>query len=239
MTENRKDRLIIVIPAYNEESNLEEVVRQWHPVAQRTGSESRLFIIDDGSTDGSWALLGELARRYPCLRAVRKENQGHGGTVLYGYRCAIAEGADYVFQTDSDGQTDPGDFDKLWQQRERGGLLIGNRKHRRDGWQRVLVTRTLRAVLWIIFGCYTQDANTPFRLMRADQLQQVIGKIPENHPLTNVLMTVIYTHSGMGVTYFPIFFGPRRGGKNSLNMKKIFRIGLHAVGDFLKLRKSL
>ena len=171
MTESKKDRLIIVIPAYNEESNLEEVVRQWHPVAQRTGAEGRLFIIDDGSTDGSWELLGRLSRRYPCLRAVHKENQGHGATVLYGYRCAIAEGADYVFQTDSDGQTDPKDFEMLWKERGRGGLLIGSRNHRKDGWQRILVTRTLRTVLWIIFGCYTKDANTPFRLMRADQLE--------------------------------------------------------------------
>ena len=85
-------------------------------------------------------------RRYPCLRAVHKENQGHGATVLYGYRCALAEGADYVFQTDSDGQTDPADFDKLWKERGRGGLLIGSPSC--TGWtagQRVLVTRTLRA----------------------------------------------------------------------------------------------
>ena len=239
MTENSEDRLIIVIPAYNEESNLEEVVRQWHPVAQRSGKNSRLFIIDDGSTDGSWKLLGGLMRRYPCLRAVHKENQGHGATVLYGYRCALAEGADYVFQTDSDGQTDPADFDKLWKERGRGGLLIGSRVHRMDGGQRVLVTRTLRAVIGVIFGCRTEDANTPFRLMRADQLEQVIRKIPENHPLANVLMTVIYTRSGMGVAYYPIFFGPRRGGKNSLNMKKIVRIGLHAVRDFRNLRKTL
>ena len=60
MTENSEDRLIIVIPAYNEESNLEEVVRQWHPVAQRSGKNSRLFIIDDGSTDDTVAIAEEL-----------------------------------------------------------------------------------------------------------------------------------------------------------------------------------
>ena len=239
MTETKRDRLIIVIPAYNEESNIEAVVNQWHPVALRAGIKSRLFVIDDGSTDGTCETLGKLQERFPLLRAVKKENQGHGATVLYGYRCALEEGCDYVFQTDSDGQTVPEDFWQLWEDREKCGLLIGKRLHRQDGWQRILVTRTLRLVLRLMFGCRTEDANTPFRLMRAGELEEVLREIPENYQLSNVLMTVIYTRRGLGVYYYPITFRPRQGGKNSLNMKKIFRMGRQALRDFAKLRGKL
>lgn len=239
MTEMKKDRLIIVIPAYNEESNIEAVVRQWHPVALQAGTDSRLFVIDDGSTDGTWETLGKLRRDFPLLRTVKKKNQGHGATVLYGYRCALEAGCDYVFQTDSDGQTVPEDFWQLWEDREKCGLLIGKRIRRQDGWQRILVTRTLRLVLRIMFGCRTEDANTPFRLMRASELREVIRQIPENYQLSNVLMTVIYIKKELGVCYYPITFRPRQGGKDSLNMKKIFRIGRQALGDFAGLREKL
>lgn len=239
MDRKKQERLIIVIPAYNEEMNIEAVVHQWYPVIERIGGKSRLFVINDGSTDGTQEKLMKLQTAYPCLRAVKKENRGHGATVLYGYRCALQEGADYVFQTDSDGQTLPEEFWKLWENRERCGLLIGSRRRRQDGWQRVLVTRVLRLVLWFIFGCWMEDANTPFRLMRADQLGTVIKDIPKDYALSNILMTVIYTKRKLGVEYFPITFRQRQGGKNSINMKKIVRIGCTAVGDFIRLRRKL
>ena len=171
MTEQKQDRLIIVIPAYNEEENIENVVSQWHPIVEKTGADSRLFIINDGSTDHTQEKLESLQEKYPQLRTVKKENQGHGATILYGYRCAIAEGADYIFQTDSDGQTVPEEFWKLWADREKCGLLIGSRKKRQDGWQRIFVTRVLRLVILATFHCWVEDANTPFRLMWASELE--------------------------------------------------------------------
>lgn len=123
MTEQKQDRLIIVIPAYNEEENIENVVSQWHPIVEKTGADSRLFIINDGSTDHTQEKLESLQEKYPQLRTVKKQNQGHGATILYGYRCAIAEGADYIFQTDSDGQTVPEEFWKLWADREKLSLI--------------------------------------------------------------------------------------------------------------------
>ena len=119
ITEQNQDRLIIVIPAYNEEENIENVVAQWHPIVEKTGGDSRLFVINDGSTDRTQEELDQLQGKYPQLRTVKKENQGHGATILYGYRCAIAEGADYIFQTDSDGQTLPEEFWKLWSDRKK------------------------------------------------------------------------------------------------------------------------
>lgn len=235
----KQERLIIVIPAYNEEMNIESVVAQWYPIVEKIGGESRLFVINDGSTDGTQEKLLELKKIYSGLRVVEKENQGHGATVLYGYRCALAEGTDYIFQTDSDGQTLPEEFWRLWDNREKCGLLIGSRRGRQDGWQRKVVTRVLRLVIWFTFGCWVRDANTPFRLMKAEQLGGVIDCIPENYSLANVLMTVIYTKRKMGVYYYPITFRPRQGGKNSINMKKIVRIGWAALGDFIQLRQKV
>ena len=102
------DKLYIVVPAYNEEENIETVVGDWYPVVEKVGGESRLVIIDDGSKDTTYQKMQELAKTRPMFLPVSKQNEGHGATVLYGYQYALKEGADYVFQTDSDGQTLPG-----------------------------------------------------------------------------------------------------------------------------------
>lgn len=232
------DKLYIVMPAYNEEANIESVVSQWHPLVEKIGSGSRLVVMDDGSKDHTYEKLKDLQKKYPQLVGVTKENEGHGATVLRAYRYAIDHGADYVFQTDSDGQTLPEEFWPLWENRQRGGLLIGQRKGREDGISRVFVTRVLRLVLFAVFHVWVKDANTPFRLMKASELKQVLRKIPEGFHLSNVIMTVIYEKKNK-VTYYPITFRPRQGGVNSINLKKISRIGWQAVKDFRRIRKEL
>ncbi len=104
------DSLYIVIPAYNEEANVENVVKDWYPVIEKMSDKSRLVIIDDGSRDNTYKILTRLAEKRPKLIALTKPNAGHGATVLYGYNYAIEKGADYIFQTDSDGQTLPSEF---------------------------------------------------------------------------------------------------------------------------------
>ena len=232
------DKLYIVMPAYNEEANIEAVVSQWHPLVEKIGSDSRLVVMDDGSKDHTYEKLKDLQKKFPQLVGVTKENEGHGATVLRAYHYAVDHGADYVFQTDSDGQTLPEEFWPLWENRQRGGLLIGQRKGREDGISRVFVTRVLRLVLFAVFRVWVKDANTPFRLMKASELEQVLKKIPEGFNLSNVIMTVIFEKENK-VTYYPITFRPRQGGVNSINLRKISRIGWQAVKDFRRIRKEL
>ena len=233
------DKLYIIIPAYNEEANIRSVIAQWHPVVEKTGQGSRLVVIDDGSRDHTYQTASELKKQYSQLVVLTKENQGHGATVLYGYKYAIRKGADYVFQTDSDGQTLPSEFSAFWKNRGKCGLLIGQRVHRGDGVSRLFVTRVLRLVLLVVFRVWIKDANAPYRLMRCSPLQEVLKKVPKDFFLSNVLITVIYTKKRLGVHYYPISFLPRQGGENSINLKKIFGIGKKSFRQFLALRKKV
>ena len=230
------DKLYIVIPAYNEQDNIEQVINDWYPVIEKHNGDgqSRLVIIDDGSIDSTYEKLKQYAKTRPLLTPLTKPNGGHGATVLYGYKYALKNDADYIFQTDSDGQTLPEEFWKLWKDRKKCGLLIGSRKKRQDGWQRIFVTRVLRLVILVTFHCWVEDANTPFRLMRAAELEEVLKEIPPQYFLANVLMTVRYTKEGRRVMYYPITFRPRQGGVNSINMKKIVKIGKTTLKDFRK-----
>lgn len=234
-----QDKLYIIIPAYNEEKNIKSVIEEWYPVVETIGNGSKIVIIDDGSKDNTYKVITEMAESRPMLEAKSKPNSGHGATILWGYHYALGQGADYVFQTDSDGQTKASEFAAFWELRKQYAMVIGHRRHREDGKSRVFVTKVLKLVIYLCFGVHVVDANTPFRLMQAEALRENIVLVPEDFFLTNVLISVIYTKKKLSVKYLPITFRPRQGGTNSINMKRIWRIGKQAVRDFMSLRKEL
>jgi len=231
--------LYVVMPAYNEEANIDAVVSQWHPVVERIGGNSRLLIVNDGSKDNTYQKLTSLQEQYPLLLPVDKPNSGHGATCLFAYRQAIEAGADYIFQTDSDGQTDPNEFWKFWENRDKYSFIIGSRYARQDGAGRIFVTRILRLVVWLMFGEWVKDANTPFRLMNTGRLIPILRLIPEDFFLSNVAISAIAVKRKETCQWFPITFKPRQGGVNSINMKRIFKIGWKALGDFRSINRQL
>ena len=94
-------------------------------------------------------------------------------------------------------------------------------------------------MLLAVFGVWTKDANSPYRLMRCSQLQEILRKVPRDFFLSNVLITVLYEKRGMDVCYYPITFLQRQGGQNTIDKKAIIRIGQKAVRQFLALRKRI
>lgn len=233
------DRLYIVIPAYDEEENIERVIKDWYPVAEQIGKSSRLVVINDGSQDHTYEIVRTLQEKYPQLIALNKKNSGHGPTCTYGYRYAVENGADYIFQTDSDGQTVSTEFWNFWEQRDNFDMVIGWRKHRKDGFSRMIVTKALKLVIWLCFRVDVQDANTPFRLMKAEIFKKYFPLIPKTYNLPNVLIAVIYAKKRLKVKYIPITFRERQGGVNSINFRKILKIGKRAVKDFVYLNKVI
>ena len=234
-----EDSLYIVMPAYNEEANIESVVKEWHEVVEKIGPESKLVVVNDGSKDNTYGKLLELAEKYPQLTPVTKENSGHGATLLFAYNYAVEHKADYIFQTDSDGQTLPSEFWPFWDDRKIYDAIIGHRNHREDGFSRIIVTKVLKLVIRLTFGVTVTDANTPFRLMPRKTLETYLPKIPKDFNLSNVMLSVLLVKNKDNVKFVPITFRPRQGGKNSINMKRIFKIGVQAVKDFRQLRKTV
>lgn len=236
---DKSEKLYIVIPAYNEEETIPDVVNDWYPIVEKIGKESRLVIIDDGSKDHTHDILTKLSESRKQMVVLHKKNGGHGDTVLYGYQYAIKQHASYIFQTDSDGQTRSSEFAQFWKLRHQYHMVIGHRNKRQDGISRVFVTKTLQVVCFLCFHVWLKDANTPFRLMEVKSLKTIMKYIPEGYNLPNVAISALYTKKGYKVKYIPITFLPRQGGVNSINLKKIAKIGEKAVGDFIKIRKGL
>ena len=236
------DKIYFVLPAYNEEANIENVIRQWHPICEKINSEghhAELVIANDGSKDKTLSIMQALQSRYSLLKPLDKHNSGHGATLMFLYKYAINNGADYIFQTDSDGQTTPEEFWQMWENRERYDFQIGTRDERKDGANRVMVSKILRLVVWMMFHVWVVDANTPFRLMRTIKLKPIMDIIPNDYNLTNVAVSAIAVRWNYNIGWYPITFRPRQGGVNSINMGRIFMMGFKALTDFRTINRKL
>lgn len=236
------DTIYFVLPAYNEDANIEDVIKQWHPVCEKIkdeGSKAKLVIANDGSKDKTFAIMQGLQKKYALLEPLDKPNSGHGATVLYLYRYAIEKGANFIFQTDSDGQTLPDEFWQMWENRDKFDFQIGTRGGRQDGASRVFVTKTLRFVVWLMFYVWVKDANTPFRLLKVEKLKPILDVIPQDYNLANVAVSAIAVRWNYNIGWYPITFRPRQGGVNSINMKRIFKIGWKALADFRLINSNI
>ena len=235
------EEMYIIIPAYNEAANIDRLIKDWYPVIERHSGDghSRLVIINDGSKDNTYELIKEAEKQYPLLEGLTKANGGHGSAVLYGYRYAIKNNADYVFQTDSDNQTNPTEFEHFWQLRKKYDAVIGNRVHRQDGIQRIMVEKTLLMILRFYYGVNVPDSNAPYRLMRVGLLKKYISKMPSDFNLPNVMLTTYFAYYHEKIKFLPISFVARQEGINSINIPKITKIGWKALGDFRMLKKHM
>lgn len=236
-----KEKFYFVMPAYNEAENIESVVRDWYPVIEEINREHEayLMIANDGSKDNTYEIMKNLKKEYPYFIPIDKANSGHGATLLFLYHKAIEEGADYIFQTDSDGQTNPREFWTFYNQRHEYDFQIGTRGGREDGFSRIVVTRVLRLVVWLMFHVWVKDANTPFRLMSSICLKEILAVVPKDFFLSNVAISAIAVRWNKKIAWYPITFRPRQGGVNSINMKRIFKIGLNAIRDFYKINRNI
>lgn len=234
------ETLYIVMPAYNEEENIKAVVEQWYPILDGKADDSRLVIADSGSTDKTHEILMGLQKsKYPKMEILSDTNQYHGPKVIALYDYAIKNNADYIFQTDSDGQTTPEEFVDFWDERNKYNGIFGNRTVRCDGKDRAFVETVVCFLLRLYFGVKIPDANAPFRLMKADVLKKYLSRLPSNYNIPNIMITTYYVKYNESYFFKEISFKPRQGGQNSINLTKIIRIGWNAMKDFGRFRKEM
>ena len=233
------DTLYIVMPAYNEEANIKGVVDQWYPILEGKSEDSRLVIADSGSKDDTHKILEDLKATHPKLETLSDTNQYHGPKVIALYDHAIKNGADFIFQTDSDGQTNPDEFDAFWQERNSYDGIFGHRSVRGDGKDRAFVEKVVCFLLKLYFKVKVPDANAPFRLMRSETVKKYLYKMAPDYNLPNIMITTFFVHNNERVKFNEISFKPRQAGVNSVNIPRIIKIGWKALGDFRRFKKEM
>jgi len=228
----------VVMPAYNEADIIESSVREWHEavVARIPGAE--LIVVDDCSTDGTGRVLQQLATQLHGLRYLRPPaNGGHGKALRFGFRHTTQP---WVFQTDSDRQHLPAEFQFLWEQRDEYDFVVGTRRTRADGLLRVLITTMMRVSNLLIWQVWIRDANCPFKLMRAPALAQVLALVPAGSFIPMVMVSILSRKLGFRVKEVPVTHIARKGGTQSLKgLMRWARVVRQCTGELWRLRMTL
>lgn len=229
-------KLYIVMPAYNEEGSISEIVDEWHAVVESVGGGSKLVIFNDGSKDNTLGVLENIKNKYPNLIVIDKSNSGHGPTCSLAYKYVIAANAEWVFQTDSDGQTKSSEFWYFWEKRNAFDFIIGYRAKRGDGLARQFISHVLKTLIFLIFKVIIKDANTPFRLMKIERLRRYMPLVPDNYFLANTLLSILITKNGEKILWQEITFAPRPCGSSSIPLIKFGKLGITLTAQLYRMK---
>ena len=174
MIEALPDRLpevSFVLPAYNEEANIDTVVERTLKTAKRLCSDFEIIVVDDGSTDSTAHLVQSASQQEPSIKLLHHQtNRGYGEALRSGFAAAQME---FVFFTDADNQFDIDELELLLAWAHKADVVVGYRRVRRDplvrrvnawGWNRV--------VRWL-FYVPVRDIDCAFKLFRRGALQQI------------------------------------------------------------------
>ena len=211
--------LSVVVPARNEAKGLpqfvDEVARALRPL--RDGGTPRplagfeVLIVDDGSTDGTSAVLGALAADYPELRAIRlAAGVGQSSAMVAGLRAARG---DWIATLDADLQNDPADLVRLWEALPGHDVALGWRVDRRDVWSRRVLSRWANRVRNAVLGQSIRDTGCSVRIFP----REVAMRLPVFRGVHRFLGPLLL-REGCRLVQVPVGHRPRPHGRSHYNL---------------------
>lgn len=214
--------LLVIVPVYNEAGILKAFAEDWMRVLSELKIDFAIRFYDDGSKDQSGLLLDELADSHPVIEVVHKPNSGHGSTLIQAYK--ECDGAEWVFQIDSDHELDHHVFRLFWKERNAYDVLLGERiKEKQTGIFRKLLSGISAFSIRIFFDKGIKDSNCPYRLIRSQVLQSSIEEIPVKCFAPNVLLSALFVKEKRRIKVIQVkqnFRKPRTGIGFSMLMLK-------------------
>jgi glycosyltransferase involved in cell wall biosynthesis len=164
--------LSVVLPAYNEEGNIEAVVRRALEVLPAIAPDHELIVVDDGSSDATAEIALGVAREHPGrVRVLRHEpNQGYGAAIRSGFRHARG---DLVFYTDADNQFDLAELEWFLPMIEDHDMVIGFRVYRYDTVLRSVLSWCYNRIVRVLFRVRVRDVDCAYKLLRREVLQKI------------------------------------------------------------------
>lgn len=225
--------LVVVMPVYNEQDSLGPCVESWLDELDRLGIDHELLVLNDGSTDDTATVLADLGG-HPRVTAVSKANEGHGPTILRGYRDAVGR-AEWVFQVDSDDEIPASAFATVWAARTGHDAVFGIRTERVQSIDRRIISIVAAATTRLLFGARVRDANVPFRLMRAEALGRALAAIPDDTFAPNVAIAGALGRDRTRFAQVEVPHHHRRAGEVSIAGLKATKAAARSFAQTLRL----
>lgn len=228
--------LTILLPVHNEARSIGEVLQDFHDeVVQPMDAE--LLVCEDGSADGSKEVLQNLAQTLRMRLVIGDSRKGYADAVRDGLRQVESP---LVFFTDSDGQYDPKDFWKLWNQLDGNDMVIGRKVKRSEATYRTVLSRGFHILAKTFTNVPLQDMDCGFRLIRREVIEKVLPDVDSLRYSFWAEFSILAYHRGFRILEVPVSHRPRINGSTSIySWKKLPRIlWVQAIG-LLQLARRL
>jgi glycosyltransferase involved in cell wall biosynthesis len=210
-----EDRVLIIVPAYNEAGALPALMQSLRTVCPTCD----VVVIDDGSTDGTRQSVNDMARvvSLPC-------NLGIGAAMQTGLQIALQENYDYAVQVDGDGQHPPQELEQLLRVARQSGcdLVVGSRFRMAEGFKSTAIRRIgIRLFAWMLsYICETRitDPTSGFRVMNRRAITILARRYSEDFPEVEAIVQVY--RAGLRITEAPVQMTERVTGNSSIGSVK-------------------
>ena len=229
--------VLVVIPCFNEEEAIAEVVRE--VMAQNIKDVNlTALVVNDKSTDNSLKVLGEEQINHVSLPV----NLGIGGAVQTGYKYAFNNGFDIAIQLDGDGQHRADQLEKIIQpiQQMEADVVIGSRYLVKEGFQSSSLRRFginfFRSVIKILTGVVVRDSTSGFRALNSKALKVVNQYYPDTYPEPEAI--ILYAKHSLKIKEVPVLMRERQGGVSSItgasSVYYMFKVFMACVFAYLR-----
>ena len=238
----RRAALSIIVPAKNEADSLPQLVREildaFRPKVRGEADSAALddfeiVIVDDGSTDRTSAVLGELMLDAPELRPIAlASNVGQSGATAAGFRAARF---DYVAVLDADLQNNPADLANLWDALPGHDAALGWRTKREDVWSKRIISRWANRVRNAVLGQSIKDTGCSVRIFPRDAAL----RLPMFGGMHRFLGPLLL-REGLKIVQVPVTHRPRPHGTSHYNFRnRSLKVVVDLLGVAWLMRRAI
>lgn len=224
----------IVVPIYNEAESIPVLGERLDAVLSTLGRSYEIVLVDDGSTDGSWEKLRELARRYKHVRLIRfRRNFGQTAAMSAGFRESKGQ---VIITMDADLQNDPQDIPAVLKKADEGyDVVSGWRKDRKDPFiNRRLPSTVANALISKITGVRLHDYGCTLKAYRREIVNN-LNLYGEMHRFVPALASWV----GASLAEVPVRHHARRFGKSKYGISRTLKVLLDLMTVNFLLRYSM
>jgi glycosyltransferase involved in cell wall biosynthesis len=212
----------VVVPVFNERESLPALYAEIAGVTRLHALDLEVVFVDDGSNDGSWQVIAELAREHAEVHGIRfRRNFGKAAALSAGFHAAHG---DIIFTLDADLQDDPAEIPRFLtllnesKQGQRIDVLSGWKRVRLDPWHKVWPSRIFNRMVSWLTGVYLHDHNCGMKCYRAEVFREV-RLYGELHRFIPVLAAA----RGFRVGEMEINHRPRRFGSSKYGVRRFMK----------------
>jgi len=213
-------KIAIVVPVFNEEKNIFNELNKWEKKFRSFKVKKfKFLVINDGSTDNTLKQIQKINSKK--IQIFNYKNSGHGAACLKGYKIALKQNFEWIFQIDSDGQCDPKFLEIFLKNSKKNNCVFGLRVSREDGILRLIFSKILSLLVFLKKGSFVPDINVPYRLMHRKVLLKCVKSIPQVSILKNAHLSYLISLKTK-IYYIPIKFLKRSYGNSKYNLLTMF-----------------